>query len=279
MREIRQRILAGTNISLPLTVSFITWVGYNMGIKVFWTCKIWRLRPNRAVSCILALIPVIFSFGFAGSGRCASSHQGEKIIYAISPVGRAEYNDLGTAVLEGHTVRLCTFKTRAMGFDDTEKIYSDPESGMPLRVERNISYWLSKEHIVEEYDQKNFILTVTKSVKGKKQERVVFKGDGPIHNAILLPFSLRQVSDLKVGWTATVRFPLKFEVRLDSMREIETSAGKFRTYHFTSNPNKFEIWISQDALRLPLKIKGAGGLGYTLIMGSYKKGSGILDGK
>jgi hypothetical protein len=234
---------------------------------------------NRCVVCVLLFVLAIFYFGPSQDVAADPSNKGERIVYAISPIGRAEYNDLGIVVLDGHTVRFCTFRTRAMGFDDTEKIYSDPESGMPLRVERNISYWLSKERIEEEYDQKNFTLTVTKSVKGKKQERVVFKGDGPIHNAILLPFSLRQVSGLTVGWTATVRFPLKFEVRLGSIREIETPAGKFKAYYFTSNPNKFEIWISKDALRLPIKIKGAGGLGYTLVMESYKRGSGTLDGK
>jgi len=217
------------------------------------------------------------NFGPSQDAGSDPSYKGEKIIYGISPLGRAEYNDLGTTMLEGRTVKFCTFRTKAMGFSDTEKIYSDPESGMPLRVERDISYWFSKEYIVEKYDQKNFILTIKKFVKGsEKLEEVVFKGDGPIHNAILLPFLMRQVSGLGVGWTATVRFPLKFEVRLASVEEIDTLAGKFKAYHFTSNPNKFEIWISQDPLRLPVKIKGAGGLGYTLVMESHKKG---LDGK
>jgi len=234
---------------------------------------------NRRVFCVLLFVSVIFCFGFSRDAVAGPSYKGERIVYAISPVGRAEYNDLGTTVLAGRTVRLCTFKTRAMKFEDTEKIYSDPDTGMPLRVERNISYWLSKERIIEEYDQKNFILTVTKFVKGKKHELMVFKTYGPIYNAILLPFSLRQASGLSVGWKATVRFPLKFAVMLASTKDIETPAGKFEAYHFTSDPNKFEIWISQDALRLPIKIKGAGGLGYTLVMESYQKGSGILDEK
>ena len=63
------------------------------------------------------------------------------------------------------------------------------------------------------------------------------------------------------------------------MEEIGIPAGKFKVYHFTSNPNKFEIWITQDPLRLPVKIKGAGGLGYTLVMESYKNKSGIYDEK
>ena len=232
---------------------------------------------SRNAVYVFLFILSIFYLGISQDVVAGPSNKGEKIVYTISPVGRAEYNDLGTTMLDGKAVRLCTFKTKAIGFSDTEKIYSDPESGMPLRVERDIAYWFSKEYIVEEYDQKNYVLTINKSVKGKKRDRMVFKSDGPIHNAILLPFSLRRVSGLKVGWTATIRLPLKFEVRLAAIKDIETPAGRFKAYYFTSNPNKFEIWISQDVERLPLKIKGAGGLGYTLVIESHKKGSGILN--
>jgi hypothetical protein len=47
---------------------------------------------------------------------------------------------------------------------------------------------------------------------------------------------------------------------------VAVPAGKFRAYHFTSAPHKFEIWITADELRLPVKIEGAGGYPYTLMM-------------
>jgi hypothetical protein len=46
-------------------------------------------------------------------------------------------------------------------------------------------------------------------------------------------------------------------------------AGKFKAYHFTSTPKKFEIWISKDDYRIPVKIKGLGGYNYTMLMKNH----------
>ena len=71
---------------------------------------------------------------------------------------------------------------------------------------------------------------------------------------------------MKVGWSLIFRLPQKYEARLVSLDEIKVGGRKFSTYHFTSIPDKFEIWISQDYVRIPLKIKGKGGFNYTLLM-------------
>ncbi len=81
-----------------------------------------------------------------------------------------------------------------------------------------------------------------------------------------MPFYLRTIPELEPGWSLEARFPEKFRVTLTGSENIEVPAGKFKAYHFTSTPYKFDIWISQDKLRIPLRIKGAGGLGYTLSM-------------
>ena len=199
--------------------------------------------------------------------NCASASPritGERIVYAISPVGVSEYSDLGPSEVKGRPFNLATFKTQAMGFRDTEKIYTDPQTDLPVRVERDLSMWGDREKLVEEYDQKKFELTIKKYKGKKKVKEYFFKADGPIHNAVLLPFFLRKVKKLQPGWTFIVRFPAKFTVRLVGIEEIRVPAGKFMAYHFTSVPHKFEIWISQDSSRVPLKIKGMEGLKYTL---------------
>lgn len=190
---------------------------------------------------------------------------GERIIYDIKPVGSAEYNDLGIVELWGKKLKLNTFRTRVLNFDDTETIYSSPESLLPLRVERDISMWPLKEKIIEEYDPDNSTLVIRK-LKGKKEEEQIFKAEGPIYNAVILPFYLRSIKELNPGWSMVVRLPQKFSVKLTAEEEIEVPAGKFKAWHFTSDPHKFDIWISKDKLRLPLKIKGAAGLGYTLLL-------------
>lgn len=218
--------------------------------------------------CVIPAVMCLFLF-WEQQDVGADGHVGERIVYGISPVGRAEYNDLGEVNIDGQKLDCVTFRAQAMGFDDTERIYSDKQSHLPVKVERDVSKWLGKEYLVEEYDQKNFVLTIDKFKNKKKVKQYVFKKDGPIHNAILLPFYLRTVDNLDIGWEIKARVPEEFTIRLESFEEITIPAGKFMTYHFTSTPSKFEIWISKDDLRLPIKIKGLGGINYTMVMKKY----------
>ena len=199
----------------------------------------------------------------------AIDYAGESILYLISPLGRSEYHNLGVVDIKGTKVNLVTFRTKVLFVDDLEKIYSDPETLLPLKIERTISKLWSKENITEEYDQKNFTVTYRK-LKGNKiiYEKIV-KAKGPVHNAITLPFYLRGRSDLKIGWHFTARVPAEFELKLVSIDQIKTPAGKFQAYHFKSIPDKFEIWINKNNPRVPLKIQGKGVFDYALLMKQY----------
>jgi hypothetical protein len=186
----------------------------------------------------------------------------ERILYLISPLGRAEYNNLGTVDLNGTKVNLVTLRTKVLLVDDLEKIYSDPVSFLPLKIERTISKFWGKDYKTEEYDQKKFTV-VMKEFKGKKlvKEQII-KANAPIQNVILLLFYLRNYVDLKIGWNLTVRVPDEFKpelvsikLKLVSIDKISVPAGKFQAYHFKSIPNKFEFWINKDNPRVPLKIK------------------------
>jgi hypothetical protein len=213
----------------------------------------------------ILLAALLFLF-FSREGKCASEYAGERIVYQISPFGRAEYNDLGTVELDGNKVDLVTFKTQVLGFSDTEKIYSAPGDLSPIRVERDVATWLGKEFLVEKYDARTFTLTIEKFKGNKKVKEYVFKKDGPIYNAILLFFYLRRVPEIDIGWTFEGRIPEKFQIQLDSIEEIDVPAGKFMAYHFKAIPDKLELWVSKDSPRTPLKIKGRGGFHYTLLM-------------
>jgi hypothetical protein len=204
-------------------------------------------------------------------GETGSYHySGERIVYTISPLGRSEYNNLGVVDLNGQKVNLVTFRTKVLLIDDTEKIYSDPESFLPYKTERTISKLWGKEYIIEEYDQKNFTVAIKKFKGGRLINEQIIKADGPIQNVILLlSFYLRGHPDLEIGWRFTARVPNEFKLELVSIDEITVPAGQFQAYHFKSIPDKFEIWINKDNPRIPVKIQGKSPFKYALSMKEY----------
>jgi hypothetical protein len=215
---------------------------------------------------------LLISLNFLFGGQAEASDQPrETILYDISPIGISEYRDMGEAEFRGRRVNLVIFKTQVAAFKDTETIYSNPETGLPLWIERDVSFPFNKEYLTEEYIKDENRLVITKFKDNKKVMDYQFKANGPIHCAVLLPFSLRNVPDLKIGWSSIIRLPDEFEVKLVSVEDVNVPAGTFRAYHFTSTPHKFEIWITADTLRLPVKIEGTGGYPYTLVMKKHAR--------
>jgi hypothetical protein len=218
---------------------------------------------SKRISGILIAGILVFGNAWAFNGIS----KGEKIVYSIRPVGASEYHDMGLVDYKGRKLWLVNFLTKVPGFRDLEKIYADPETGLPLVVERHIDWPLSKEFLIEEYDPQNNSQRIRRYVKGKLTNEYKYKAKAPYHNAILLPFYLRRVKNLKIGWTMVVRFPNEFVVTLENIEYIKVRGKMVATYHFISNPNKFEIWISKDKNLLPVVIKGTAG--YSMFLQSY----------
>ncbi len=227
------------------------------------------------------IISIIGFTIFAGNdpakkGAATYAYAAERILYSISPLGKSEYNDLGLVDLNGRKVNLATLRTKVLLVDQIEKIYSDPETFLPLKIERTISKFWGKNYKTEEYDQKKFTV-VMKEFKGKKlvKEQII-KADGQIQNVILFLFYLRNYADLKVGWNFTARVPDEFKpepvsiiLQLVSIDKISLPAGKFQAYHFKTLPDKFEFWINYDNPRVPLKIKIKGIIDFNVLMKKY----------
>ena len=168
-------------------------------------------------------------------------------------------------------VKLLIFKTSTLIFEDTEKIYYDPATFFAVRVERFIQGWFGKEHIIEEYNQQKYTVTMEKFKDDKLVDRQVVQSDGPIYNAVTMPFYLRLIQQPALGWRFKFRVPNVFEVVLDSVVKLRISGDTYRAYHFVSVPKNFEIWIDSEPPFVPIKIKGQGGLSYTFTLEEYNR--------
>ncbi|MCK5492237.1 MAG: DUF3108 domain-containing protein, partial [Candidatus Omnitrophica bacterium] len=252
--------------------------------------KRWKRRARLLL--ILFLVIAFFYFWQSPgmdqfSGRVSQNEQdkvtedsevdrvGEQIDYDVYlgkvKLGRAKYNHMKKMMFQGRMVHLITFETKAMRFRDRETIYCELDTFLPIVVERKVSQFLKPEKIREEYDQKNFVLSITK--QRFTTEKHIIKKDAPIHNSILLPYVVRNAKNLDIGWSFEVNLPQrKYEIVLSAIETVKVPAGEFKAYYFESNPKQIRIWISMDENRVPLKLEGTGGiLGYKLLMREYSR--------
>ena len=199
---------------------------------------------------------------------------GEKMAYDVKlgaiSLGKSTFSQVPSAELNGKKLIVMVFETSLARFKDTETIYSDPQTFLPVRVERDIVNWFSQEKITEDYNQQDFTVTINKK-KGGKTETLVIKKDGPIHNAILLPQYIRRSAKLDAKETLVANLPnRRYEIKLVSTEEIKVPAGTFKAYHFKSTPNQIDIWISADDRKIPLKIQNNSlTLGYVMLLREY----------
>jgi len=193
------------------------------------------------------------------------------VIFSNLYLGKSYFSNIANIKVNGRLLNLMTVETKLTQFTDNEKIYSDPQTLLPVKVERDIYGWFIRERITEDYNQEDFILTIIKK-RGAKEEKIVIRKDGFIHNAVLLPYFVRKIPNLDVGKIITANLPnCKFEIKLVSLEEIKVPAGTFKAYHFISTPKQFEIWISADEHKIPLKIRNIGTpFGYSMVMREYK---------
>jgi hypothetical protein len=214
--------------------------------------------------------------GFAQKAKSQSRQKKktEKITYVVKKgliqLGRATFSRTGELVYRGKPVYCMTFQTTVTGFFDLEKIYCDRDTFLPLRIERDVRQFPGRETIVEEYDQTRHTVTITKT-RGRKTDSMTIRKDGPIQNAILLPYYVRRIPEFGVGWTYVAHLPTKdITLTLVGMEEVKVPSGTFQTYRFESTPRQIEIWITADEKRIPVKIVGTGLLGYAMFMKEYK---------
>lgn len=207
----------------------------------------------------------------------------EQISYEVRmgrmKLGSAKFSYIGQTKINGKLLNEMVMETRLAKFTDLDRIYSDPETLLPILVERDIVKLFSREKITEEYNQVNFQVKISKTHGIRKDEEIIQK-DSPIHNVVLLPHYIRKIGGLEVGKTITANLPTrKLEIKLVSIENIKVPAGTFKAYRFESLPKQINIWITADERKIPLKIESNGPLGYSMLMKDYEVEKTIMPPK
>lgn len=204
--------------------------------------------------------------------------EGEKIVYAIKKLGikagEAVLNFNGIKKLDGRDVYVITFTSQGFNFFDEEKIYVDPKSFLPVRVERDLDIFGKKEKITEYYEPDNERVRIVKTAKGKTTEQIIPKR-GPIDNIYCFIYRYRRDGRFQIGDTLEVHLPTT-DVTLSLVEEKKIKAGgrDFDAFFMQSTPKKYKIWFDSGAEKIPLRIDGAVGFGKTaMIMTEYFRSS------
>ncbi|MFC1666962.1 DUF3108 domain-containing protein [Candidatus Omnitrophota bacterium] len=198
---------------------------------------------------------------------------GERLTYEVRykkvRLGESILTFHGEKELNNKNVYHITFFTKIPTLKDTEELYAEKGTFLPLEVHRTIKKKLGfGDRIREIYDQKNFRVDIKQRSKLRLNEFSIQK-DSPVHNAILLAYYYRTQRDFSEDERFKVALPtFDFDVIYRGIENIKTPLGEYRAYAFISEPPKFKLWLSADERKLPLKIENPGTLGYSLIIKS-----------
>ncbi|HOX53864.1 MAG: DUF3108 domain-containing protein [Candidatus Omnitrophica bacterium] len=186
---------------------------------------------------------------------------GEEFVYRIDmgfiPLGRARLSFGGKIKIKGQDLYLIKFKTNTVNFKDTETIYAQPDTFLPVRIERDINMWGVSSKIVEEYNQKEKSVKITKTELGKTNVQTI-NSDSELQNVICMIYYYRLDNNIELGKTVNINLPLKkIAVEAKEIRKVKLPKGKFEAFILESVPGGYDLWFDTGKNRIPLKITGA----------------------
>lgn len=195
---------------------------------------------------------------------------GERIVYDIKKlyltVGKATLEYKGMVKLKDRPAVLITLKAEALKFSDYEEIFLDPVTFYPIVIKREVDWLGKKEMILEEYDQKNGIVKITKEVKGKRESQTIEK-TAAIDNIYGFIYRYRDKGRFQLGEKLFMNLPTQeVSVTLLNKDNIKIGREKYDAYYMEGEPNGIQIWFSEGRNKFPLKINGAIGFGKTSLV-------------
>ena len=193
---------------------------------------------------------------------------GEAIYYKIHKLGlRGE----ATLVYKGPSsvgrkkALLIIFTSRAFNFYDQERIYVDPETFQPIRVDRDLDIFGKREKITEDYSEGRIQITKIDG-KGRKSQQTI-ETKHKVDNIYGFIYRYRLHGSFKEGEVLDMHLPTKdLTLKLVRKEQVEAAKKSFDSYYMESEPSEYKVWFDAGPNKLPLRISGAAGFGDTVMI-------------
>lgn len=162
--------------------------------------------------------------------------------------------DINGRIAEGLSIDSDTKILSFLNLTSKEKVFLDSQTHLPLRVERDIVLFGSKELIEESYDQENGRVTITRTPSNKEQE--VLHPDTPIQNILSLLYFFPQDIELKKGEWMTFNLPTqKVKIQFKGPRKLRLNGEEKETLFLIGRGAKrFNLWLDSKS-RIPLRLE------------------------
>jgi hypothetical protein len=182
---------------------------------------------------------------------------GEKLLYDvylyISPVGKFSLVYNGIVYNSTKPMIHITAITDVVGFYDKEEIYGDPETFLPIRVERLVKQYGTEKNLTEYYNHETNSVRIMNSDTNEEIESI--KKSSPLQNVILLYYFFR-TQELKIKDEFAYNLPTEEGVvTVKKKKNIKVPYNSCETFYLKAKPNILEIWVSTQPEPLPMKIK------------------------
>jgi hypothetical protein len=221
---------------------------------------------------ILAVcLALMIMSGTSAAGEAAPPFApGERIVYTIKKlalnVGEMTLAYSGPVTKDGRECLLLELSVRALNFTGDDKIYLDPLSFYPLRVERDLVFFGKKELIAEDYDPGAGTVKVTKTAGGETTVQTIRK-EGALENIYGFIYRYRASGRLDENQELKIRLPTQdVTMTYRGPRPVHSLGGKQVAYYLESSPPAYRIWLDTSPRKVPLRIDGAAGFGSTVML-------------
>lgn len=188
---------------------------------------------------------------------------GEKNSYKVNfngiYVGRIEWEYLGRSIIDNKLIDKLLLSSdikilKLFSIKSKERLFLDSKTHLPLKIERDIEFFGKKERILEEYNQSQYYVKITKVTSSGTEEKII-QQKTPIHNVIALLYFFPR--DIKLDLQKSFSFNLptqQLQLKVTAHKMLETRKGSYEVYVLEGKPRKYRVRLEKEK-RIPLQIE------------------------